>query len=151
MDQPVLMSVVQTLLDNQAKNFKTTSELISGDLKNEMKELRKEISDLKISLQFTQAKHDEMVKKFDLLEKKTSINEQSVHQSFDHIEVMEDNVEYMENQNRRNNVKSLGMIEDPVISCAYPQCESINLEKRPDSTEHNKHNNSSVVVSITSE
>ena len=112
MDKPVLMSVVQSLLDNQAKNFKTTIELMTGDLKNEIKELRKEVSDLKISLPFNQAKHDEMAKKVDLLEKKTSANEQSVNQSFDYIEAMEDNVEYMENQNRRNNVKILGMEED---------------------------------------
>ena len=125
MDQPVLMLVVQSFLDNQAKNFKTTIELISGDLKNEIKELRKKVSDLKISLQVTQAKHDEMVKKVDLLGKKTSINEQSVHRSFDHIEVMEDNVEYMENQNRRNNVKILGMIEDPNNEISWHDTEEL--------------------------
>ena len=75
MDKPVLMSVVQSLLENQAKNLKTTIELMNGDLKNEIKELRKEVSDLKISLQFTQAKHDEMAKKVEFLEKKTSANE----------------------------------------------------------------------------
>ena len=69
------MSVVQSLLENQAKNLKTTIELMNGDLKNEIKELRKEVSDLKISLQFTQAKHDEMAKKVEFLEKKTSANE----------------------------------------------------------------------------
>ena len=42
-DKPVLMSVVQSLLDNQAKNFKTTIELMTGDLKNEIKELREEV------------------------------------------------------------------------------------------------------------
>ena len=113
MDKPVLMSVVQSLLDNQAKNFKTTIELMTGDLRNEIKELRKEVSDLKISLQFSQAKQEEMAKKVELLEKKTDANEQSVNQSFDYIEAMEDNVENMENQNRRNNVKILGMKEDP--------------------------------------
>eukprot|EP00794_Sanderia_malayensis_P020799 gene20799-22839_t len=113
MDKPVLMSVVQSLLDNQAKNFKTTIELMTGDLRNEIKELRKEVSDLKISLQFSQAKQEEMVRKVELLEKRTDANEQSVNQSFDYIEAMEDNVEYMENQNRRNNVKILGMKEDP--------------------------------------
>ena len=46
------------------------------------------------------------------LEKKTSANEQSVSQSFDYNESTEDNVEYMENQSRRNNVKILGMEED---------------------------------------
>ena len=48
MDKPVLMSVVQSLLDNQAMNFKTTIELMTGDLKNEIRELRREVSDLKI-------------------------------------------------------------------------------------------------------
>ncbi len=95
MDKPVLMSVVQSLLDNQAKNFKTTIELITGDLRNEIKELRKEVSDLKISLQFSQAKQEEMAKKVELLEKKTDANEESVNQSFDYIEAMEDNVEYI--------------------------------------------------------
>ena len=85
MDKPVLMSVVQSLLDNQAKNFKTTIKLMTGDLKNEIKELRKEVSDLKISLQFTQAKHDEMAKKVYLLAKKTSANKQSGNQSFDYM------------------------------------------------------------------
>ena len=107
------MSVVQSLLDNQAKNFKTTIELMTGNLRNEIKELRKEVSDLKISLQFSQAKQEAMVKKIELLEKKTDANEQSVNQSFDYIEAMEDNVEYMENQNTRNNVKISGMKEDP--------------------------------------
>ena len=36
---------------------------MTGDLNNEIKELRKEVSDLKISLQFTQAKDDEMAKR----------------------------------------------------------------------------------------
>ena len=125
MDKPVLMSVVQSLLDNQAMNFKTTIELMTGDLKNEIRELRKEVSDLKISLQFTQAKHDEMAKKVDFLEKKANANEQSVNQSFDYIEAMEDNVEYMENQNRRNNVKILGMEEDPDKEKSWDDTEEL--------------------------
>ena len=52
-------------------------------------------------------------KKVDFLEKKANANEQSVNQSFDYIEAMQDNVEHMEDQNRRNNVKILGMEEDP--------------------------------------
>ena len=103
---------------------------MTGDLKNEIKELRKEVSDLKISLQFTQAKHDEMAKKVDLLEKKTSANEQPVNQSFDYIEAMEDNVEYTENQIRRNNVKILGMEEDPDKEKSWDDTEElVNLIK----------------------
>ncbi len=81
--------------------------------RDEIKELSKEVSDLKISLQFSQAKQEAMVKKIELLEKKTDANEQSVNQSFDYIVAMADNVEHTENLKRRDNVKILGMEEDP--------------------------------------
>ena len=69
-----------------------TPWVILWDLRDEIKELSKEVSDLKISLQFSQAKQEAMVKKIELLEKKTDANEQSVNQSFDYIVAMADNV-----------------------------------------------------------
>ena len=66
-----------------------------------------------------------MAKKVDLFEKKASANEQSVNQSFDYIEAMEDNIEYMENQNRRNNVKILGMEENPDKEKSWDDTEEL--------------------------
>ena len=68
----------------------------------------------KICLQFTQAKHEEMAKKVDIHEKKTSANEQSVIQSFDYIEAIEDNEGYMENRNWRNNIKKFANGRRPI-------------------------------------
>lgn len=100
-DETVTMSMVKNLLDIQAKNFKTPLELMAGSLKEDVNELCKDVSDLKLSLNFLQAKQEEIHLKVKSLDNKIKVNERSVPESFGYIEDLDMNVEYIENQSRR--------------------------------------------------
>ena len=52
----VTMDMVKTLLQNQADTFNSSFKLFIQDLKEDMKSIQKEITDMQVSLQFSQAK-----------------------------------------------------------------------------------------------
>ena len=124
-NETVTMSMVQNLLEIQAKNFRTALELMVGTLKEDIKELRKDVSDLKTSLNFSQAKQDQIDLKVKTLDDKIKVNERSIQDSFGYIEDLDSNVEYIENQSRRNNLKILGVPEDKEKEQTWDQTEEV--------------------------
>ena len=62
----VTLAVVKMLIQNQAEAFKLTFVMFIQDVKDELKSVKTEINDLKVSLQFTQAQVDEDPKKADI-------------------------------------------------------------------------------------
>ncbi len=71
----VTLEVVKTLLHTQAEAFNSSVKLIIQDVKEELKSIRSEVCDLKVSLQFMQSKFDVNEKK--LADIELTVNRQS--------------------------------------------------------------------------
>ncbi len=95
------------LIQNQADAFKTTFSMLIQDVKDELKSVRTEINDLKVSLQFTQAQVDEEKNKADTMDTKIALHTENLNMINDHADNVESQLEYMENQSRRNNIRFL--------------------------------------------
>ncbi len=71
-EEVVSLAIVQNLLDVQNKAFKNTIQLLVDGFKEDLKDLRKEVADIKLSLQFSQSKFDEAILKIDKINKQVN-------------------------------------------------------------------------------
>ena len=82
------------------------------ELKDEIKIIRSDIDDIKQSLSFSQGQLKSTMNDVQRIERK-SVHYQRNFEDIGHsLDTMDSNLEYMENQNRRNNVKIIGVPED---------------------------------------
>ena len=58
----VTMSMLKEMLDLQQKSFKATIEVLVDGLKSEIKEIRKEQEELKLSVKFSSGKYEDSKK-----------------------------------------------------------------------------------------
>ena len=108
----VTPAVVKELLDVQARLYKSTFEILFKELKEDVSSLRKEVTELKSSLTFSQGDIDQLKKKANKLDKKLLEECKLIDECREEIDCLEDQNEYLENQSRRNNIKILGVHED---------------------------------------
>ena len=54
----VTLAIVKELLEAQDRSYRTTLQLLMDDMKQEITNLRKDVEDVKISLQFSQGETD---------------------------------------------------------------------------------------------
>ena len=108
----VSLEVVKSLLAVQESAFRTMVEVMFNGLKDDLKELRKDVSDLKVSLEFSQKDVSEIGEKLATVSEKIATHEGNIVQHSDKIMGIDDKVEYIENQSIRNNIKVLGLAED---------------------------------------
>ena len=108
----VTLEVVKMLIQNQAEAFKSSFVMLIQDVRDELKSVKTEINDLKVSLQFTQAQVDEDQKKADIMDTKIALHTENLNMINDHADNVESQLEYIENQSRRNNIKILGIEEN---------------------------------------
>ena len=73
--------------------------------------MRKDVSDVKVSLEFSQKHVSEIDEKLTAVSEKVATHEGSIVQHSDKIIGIDDKVEYIENQSRQNNIKLLGLAE----------------------------------------
>ena len=118
------MDVVKTLLQSQAEAFKASFVLLIQDVKDEMKPIWNDINDLKASLQFSQAKLDEAEKSMAKIDQIVCAHGDILNSMNEFADSTEDQLEYLENQSRRCNVRIIGLPEDK------------QQEKTWDDTEH---------------
>ncbi len=108
----VTLDIVKSLLDVQANAFKESFKIMFDDVKEEIRNVKKDLVDLKESLSFSQGQLESTMKSFQEVEAKTSFCESSLNEMQDNLVACEDNVEYLENMSRRNNVKLIGVPEN---------------------------------------
>ena len=109
---PVTLGVVKALLEVQANAFKESFRLMFDDVKEELRNVKKDLVDLKESLSFSQGQLDTTMRSIQELEVKTSFRESTLNEMQDNLVACEDNIEYLENMSRRNNVKLIGIPEN---------------------------------------
>ena len=112
----VTMSILKDMMELQDKAYKFTVKTFTDEIKAEIKEIRKEVEDLKLSVKFVSASHDDFKTQLGKIDDEirgvywqveglnTNLN--------DGLEDMEWKHEYLENQSRCNNIKITGIVED---------------------------------------
>eukprot|EP00112_Aurelia_sp_Birch-Aquarium-sp1_P002120 Seg1230.2 transcript_id=Seg1230.2/GoldUCD/mRNA.D3Y31 product="hypothetical protein" protein_id=Seg1230.2/GoldUCD/D3Y31 len=113
----VTLAVCNQLLEMQEKSFRTLVSMLTDNIKQEIKELRSDIGDLKTSAQFS-------AKEIDDLQVKVQFLEESCLQ----VENITRKQVYLENQSRRNNLKILGL-EEKSPSESWNETEELVKEK----------------------
>ena len=115
----VTLEVLKGMMEAQGKAYQNMIQVMMEDMKSDVKELRKDIEDLKVSVGFLSKEYDsakveakatgnqlksdiaKLGRRIDQLEESTWAN----------FEEMADHNEYLENQSRRDNLKILGVPE----------------------------------------
>ena len=112
----ITMSVLKQVMDTQEEAFKSAIKILIEDVKSEVKDIRKETEELKLSVKFMSGKYDDAKEKIVKAENKINgVHAQikSINKEMnDGFEDLERKQEYLENQSRRNNIKITGVQED---------------------------------------
>ena len=108
----VTLGVVKSLLDVQSNAYKQAFRMMFHELKDEIKTIRSDITDLKQSLSFSQGQLDTTMNNVKCIDQKILHYQQNFKDIGHPLDTMDSNLEYMENQSRRNNVKIMGVPED---------------------------------------
>ena len=117
--------VYRELLQTQERSYQAAIKLPITDVRCEMKDIKKEIEEFKDNLEFTQREvsgHQDRV-----MDMKTKLEGLKVRldDQIDTIEKVEDDVEYIENQSRRNNIKILGVEENNTTEKSWDDTEQM--------------------------
>ena len=97
----------------QLESFRCMVQVINNDIKDEIKSLRKEVSDLKSSVEFSSRDVDDLNVRIDGMERNAMEANKKIASHDNGLEGLFGKQEYIENQSRRNNVKLIGIPESP--------------------------------------
>ena len=111
MSEAVTLQMVRELLEIQDRSYRSTFQLLLTDMKKDVKSLKKGIDELKHSLQFSQKDIKDLQDKTLAIEKKIGKCSKTVSQHDEDLEDVSNQIEYLENQSRRNNLKIIGVEE----------------------------------------
>ena len=111
MTEFITISMCKELLDTQAKAYKDLVQILMENIRTEIKDLRSEISDLKVAAEFSSAKLDDFTVNVKSIEAKQSDIRKIVETHSQSIDQYVDKLNYLENYGRRTNVKLFG-VED---------------------------------------
>ena len=111
----VTLSMPKEMMDIQDSAFRGSTQLIIEDIRSEMKTIKKEFEEFKISIQYTSDKYDDVSEKM----KKMDVEINAVYCQIDilsnnidrEIEKLEVKHDYIENHSCRNNIKIMGVEE----------------------------------------
>ena len=111
MPQAVTLQMVRELLEIQDRSYRSTFQLFLTDMKEDVKSLKKDIDELKNSLQFSQKDIKDLQDKTLAIEKKIGKCRKTVNQHDESLEEVSNQIEYLKNQSRQNNLKIIGVEE----------------------------------------
>ena len=78
--------VIKLLLQNQTDAFKSTFAILLQDVKDELKAVKSEINDLKVSFQFTQAQVEDDRMKANSMDTKIPLHSEYLNMINDHAD-----------------------------------------------------------------
>ena len=104
-------------------------------MKQELQTIRKDVEDLKVSVQFSQGEIQDLKKNLkdtklyvEQLEDRVKFIETNMEDTYDlerHCDDMENKHEYLENMSRRNNIKIVGLHEDKLKEKSWDDTEEL--------------------------
>ena len=113
MDEPIsLKDYVRELLDVQAKSYRSMIEMVINVFRGDLKALKKNANDIKASIQFTQKDVDENKQKVSEIAVTIAAQATALNDVFKGLDEIEGKSDYLENQNRRNNIKVFGILKE---------------------------------------
>ena len=98
MSEAVTLQMVRELLEIQDRSYRSTFQLLLTDMKEDVKSLKKDIVELKHSLQFSQKDIKDLQDKTLVIEKKIGKCSKTVNQHDEDLEDVLNQIEYLENQ-----------------------------------------------------
>ena len=110
MDEKTLQ-VVKELMASQERAYRSAIELIFSEVKNDIRNLSKDIQDWKSSLQFSQKDIQDLDAKMKSVEVKLRDQQDTLTDVDEGFVNMSDQIDYLKNQSRRSNLKILGLPE----------------------------------------
>ena len=123
MDKPIsVKDYVRELLDVQAKSYRSMIEMVVNEFREDLKALKKDVNDLKASIQFTQKDVDENKQKVSEIAVTIAAQATALNDVFKGLDELEGKSDYLENQSRRNNIKVFGIPEEHDET--WDDCES---------------------------
>ena len=111
-DEFVTMNMVQSILEGQANALKASFRVLFDELKDEIKAVGKDIVELKTSLSYPQGQLDTSLSCLDSIDNKVRSHACNLNDVNSSLDGVDSQLEYMENQNRRNNSKIIGVPEN---------------------------------------
>ena len=124
-DTFVTLKVVKSLLQSQTDAFKSTFSLLIQDIKEELKSVKNDINDLKDSVQFTQAKFDDVQRKCESINVRVFAHAEEHNAINNHSDATEAQLEFLENQSRRSNIRITGVVEDKNAEKSWDDTERV--------------------------
>ena len=111
MSEAVTLQMMRELLKIQHRSYRSTFQLLLTYMKEDVKSLKKDIDELKNSLQLSQKDIKDLQDKTLAIEKKIGKCSKTVNQHDEDLGDVSNQIEYLENQSRRNNLKIIGVKE----------------------------------------
>ena len=108
--------MLKQVMDTREKAFKSAIKILIEDVKSEVKDIRKEIDEMKLSVKFMSGKYDDV--KENIVKADNQINfvyaqikgiNKEMNDGFEDLEWKQ---EHLKNQSRRNDIKITGVQED---------------------------------------
>lgn len=107
----ISLEVVKGLLQVQENAFRTMVEIMFKGIKGDMKEIRREMADLRSSLEFSQGNISSIENKLNAANDKLMLQDSAVETQVSYVNDLQDKVDYLENKSRRNNIRIIGVKE----------------------------------------
>ena len=123
--QFVTLEVVKELLATQERAFHSSLQLFLTDIRDEVRSVRKDFDRLRRSLEFSQSQLKDTQDKVMNLDCKVESAKLSVKEHGECLDCVEDQVEYIDNQSRRNNIRIMGIGEDKKMEKSWDDTEKI--------------------------
>ena len=124
-DAFVTMNIVQSLLEVQANAFKASFRVLFDELKEEIKTVRKDIVELQTSLSFSQGQLDTSLSRLDSIDNKVRGHARNLNDVNVSLDGIDSELAYMENQDRRNNIKIIAVPENKENEKSWDETEKV--------------------------
>ena len=129
MTEFVTLTMCRELMDTQAKAYKDLVLILVDNLKSDMKDLRREIDELKAAAQFSSSNLDDISKKLRDLELKQEQQMKSMDDCNHSLGGLIEKQNYQENYGRRKNLKILGLPDSQNSTESWDESGNIVKEK----------------------
>ena len=117
----VTLPVVRELLETQERCFTATMQMLIDSIREEVKDIRNTVNELKESLTFSQKDIDDAKSNISKIETKITKADEDISEAYGDIEYLLDGQESFENYSRRNNIKVFGIPEKDTNNGSDPE------------------------------
>ena len=124
----VTFDVLKEMMAQQERSFLGAVKMIISDIKDDLKAVKNDVAEFKHSLEFTQHEVNQVQNKLVDIEGRLDGFKIQIEDEATRLEDLEDNVEYIENQSRRNNVKIVGVPENLDMEKTWNDMEKVVRE-----------------------